>query len=111
MRHILPLFALVALGWLAACSTPESRIAGSRAAFEQFPADVQQKIRAGQVDVGFTQEMVLLSLGEPARKFMRKSESGEVEVWGYHDNRPQFSFGIGLGSGGRNSAVGGGLAV
>ena len=111
MRPILPLIALVSLGLLAACSTPESRIAGSRVAFEQFPADVQQKIRAGQVDVGFTPEMVLMSLGEPARKFTRKTESGEVEVWGYHDNRPQFSFGLGLGSGGRNSAVGGGVAV
>ena len=111
MRHIPPFFALVSFLLLAACSTPESRIAGSQAAFAQFPAEVQQKIRAGQVDVGFTPEMVLLALGEPARRFTRKTESGEVEVWGYHDNAPQFSFGIGIGGGGRRSGVGGGMAV
>jgi hypothetical protein len=105
------LFTLVSLALLTACSTPDSRIAVKRTAFEQFPADVQQKIRAGQIDVGFTDEMVLMALGEPARKFTRKTEAGDTEVWGYHDNKPRFSFGIGVGSGGRHSAVGGGVEM
>ncbi len=111
MRALSQIIALIPLALLAACSTPESRIADHRIAFEKYPAEVQQKIRAGQVDVGFTQEMVLMSLGEPDRKFTRKTEAGEVEVWGYHDNNPQFSFAFGLGSGGRHSSMGGGVEM
>jgi len=111
MRRLQTYLALVSLALLASCATPESRIAGSRAAFEKFPADVQHKIRAGQVDVGFSKEMVQMALGEPDRTFTRKTEAGDTEVWGYHDSSPRFSFGLGIGGGGRRSAVGGGLAV
>jgi hypothetical protein len=83
---------------LTACSTPQSRIEQNRAAFEKYPADVQQKISAGHVDIGFTPDMVLMALGDPAKKWNVKSDKGETEVWSYHDNAPQFSFGIGVGS-------------
>ena len=52
-----------------------------------------------------------MALGEPARKFTRTTDRGELEVWGYHDNTPQFSFGLGFASGGRGSAMGGGVGV
>jgi len=106
--RILP-FVLLAL--LTACSTPDTRIADKRTVFDQYSPEVQQKIRAGQVDVGFTKDMVLMSLGEPARIFTRKTEAGDTDVWGYHDNTPRISFGIGLGSGGRRSSVGGGVEM
>ena len=105
------IFALVSLAVLAGCSTPDSRIADKRSAFDQYPAGVQQKIRAGQVDVGFTKEMVVLALGEPERRFTRKTEAGDTEVWGYHDHKPKFSFGLGIASGGYHSGVGGAVAV
>ena len=112
MRLLAPTLAFAAALFLAACSsTPESRIADNSAAFARFSPDVQQKIRAGRVDVGFTAEMVKLALGEPARVFMRQSEAGDTEVWIYHDNGPQFSFGLGVGSGGRHSAVGAGVGM
>jgi hypothetical protein len=113
MRVLTPILALLLLALLPACSTPESRIADHRLAFEKYPADVQQKIRAGQVDVGFTQEMVQMALGKYDRRYTRNTTTGEVEVWSYHDNSPQFSFGIGVGSGGyhRGTAVGGGVAM
>lgn len=103
--------ALLTLALLAACSSPESRIASRRGVFDQFPAEVQAKIRAGQVGVGFTTEMVQLALGEPDRKFTRKTEGGDTEVWGYRSSSPRFSLGLGIGTGGRHSAVGGGIAV
>ncbi len=96
---------------LAACSTPDSRIAKHRAFFDQLPAGTQQKIRAGQVEVGFTPEMVRLALGEPDRVYTRQSDQGDTEVWGYQDHGPQFSIGVGMGTGGRHSSVGGGMAV
>ena len=114
LTHILGQFlALILLVLLTACSTPETRIAGNHAAFDKFPADVQQKIRAGQVAVGFTQEMVLLALGKADRTYVRQDGAGDTVVWSYHDNSPQFSFGIGVGSGGYHSgtAVGGGVAM
>ncbi len=113
MRPILILCSLLSFALLSACSTPDSRIAKGQAAFDKFPAEVQQKVRTGQVDVGFTPEMVLMALGKPDRSFVRKTEAGDTEVWGYHDNTPRFSFGVGVGSGGYHSgtAVGGGVAM
>jgi len=107
--NFIPLLML--LGLLTSCATPESRIADHRSAFEQFSPEIQQKIRTGQVDVGFTPEMVVMALGEPARKFTRKTERGDTEVWSYHDDSPKFSFGLGVGSGNRGSSIGGGVGV
>jgi hypothetical protein len=103
--------AISTLVFCAACSTPQSRIAKDQAAFDRFPVDMLEKIRAGRVDVGFTPEMVRMALGEPDRQFARKTGAGDTEVWSYHDNRPRFSFGFGIGGGGRHSAVGGGMAM
>lgn len=110
-RSLAPLIALAACLLVAACSTPESRIASNRAAFDRFSPQAQQKIQAGQIDVGFSPEMVLIALGEPARKFVRKSSTGDTEVWVYHNNTPQISIGIGGVSGGHHSAVGGGVGL
>ncbi len=111
MRLVPTLFAGAALALLAGCSTPGSRIAGHQAEFDRLPAAAQQQIRAGEVDIGFTPEMVRLALGEPDRVFTRRTEKGDIEVWGYQDHGPQFSIGIGVGSGGRHSSVGGGVAM
>ncbi len=111
--HILRLACcLAAAAFLSACSsTPDSRITKSESAFNQYPADVQQKIRAGEVDIGFTPEMVHLALGEPSREFNRQTETGTVELWVYHDKGPRFSFGIGVGSFGRHSATSVGVST
>ncbi len=104
-----PLLLLLALGlsvFLAACSsTPEDRIAKNSALFDTLPPPVRQKIRAGEVDLGFTPEMVRLALGEPTRVFSRQTEAGAAELWVYHNNGPRFSFGVGVGSFGRHSAT------
>ena len=110
MRHFLfPGLLLVAL--LSACSTPQSRIDSNRAVFDKFPAEVQEKIRAGRVDIGFTPEMVRLALGEPARQLTSKTEAGVAEVWIYTDDKPQFSFGFGVGSVGHHGGAGLGVGT
>ncbi len=111
MRVFNPILVLLPLALLAACSSPESRIAGQRLAFEKYPAAVQQKIRAGQVDVGFTPDMVLLAYGEPDRKIARQTVAGQDEVWVYNRRGSHFSFGFGLASGGRHSSMGGGVGM
>jgi hypothetical protein len=108
--RLLPV-TLLAVLLLAACSTPASRIEGHRAAFDRYPPAVQEKIRAGRIDLGFTPEMVTLALGEPLRKLTRSTPEGEAEVWVYGDGEPRFSFGIGMAGGGGHTGVGGGVAV
>jgi len=112
MRPLATLLVLAAVTLLAACaSTPESRIADHYGVFAEFPPDVRQKIRAGQVDLGFTPEMVQLALGKPARQFTSKNENGEAETWVYHKTGPRFGFGFGVASFGRHSATSVGVAT
>jgi hypothetical protein len=113
MRPIASALCLASVVLLTACSsTPDSRIAKNLSAFSGYPAAVQQKIRAGEVDVGFTPEMVRLALGEPTRQFNRQTQAGSAEVWVYHDNGPRFSFGVGVGGAvGRHSSAGVGLST
>ena len=97
---------------LAACSsTPQQRIDKNQAQFSSFSPAMQQKIREGKVDVGFTAEMVKLSLGDPARTFTRSTAEGTVEVWVYTKTGPRFSFGLGVGSYGGGSGVSTGVGV
>jgi hypothetical protein len=105
MRPLRLVLCLASVALLAACSsTPEQRISRNAALFDTYPPQIRQKIRAGEVDIGFTHEMVRLALGEPTRQFHRQTETGAVELWVYHDNGPRFSFGVGIGSYGRHSA-------
>lgn len=112
MRHFPRLLALALVALLAACSsTPSSRVAQNRAAFEKYPPAIRVKILEGTVEVGFTPAMVRLALGEPARVFSRQADSGNTEVWVYHHHSPQFSVGLGFGSYGRHSASSVGVAT
>jgi hypothetical protein len=95
----------------AGCSTTTSRIDKNQTAFAAASPDVQAKIRAGHVDVGFTIEQVMMALGEPDRRFTRTTEKGVAEVWAYADHGPAFSFGMGVGGGGGSTSVGTGVMV
>jgi uncharacterized membrane protein YgcG len=105
------LAVLLAATLLAACASPGSRIRQNEGVYNSYPPAVQEKIRAGQVDIGFTQDMVNLALGEPDRKFSRTSAEGNSEVWAWHDSKPMFSFGVGGGSFGGGGFGGGGVGV
>ena len=104
-----PVFVLVCALAVAGCSTPASRIEKNSAAFAGLPPAAQAKIRAGEIEVGYTPEMVAMALGRADRIYRRQSAEGETEVWAYADKSPTFGFGIGIGGGGRHS--GGGVAV
>lgn len=109
--RILSLIGLaVILSVLSACSSPDSRIGSQQALFDQYPTDVQQKIRAGQIAIGFTPDMVKMALGKPARTFTRRTDKGDAEIWSYDRSGPRFSVGLGVSSGGY-SGVGGGVGM
>ena len=103
--------AVGVVGLLAGCSTVDSRVKEHEVAFNTRPADVQQKVRDKQVDVGFTPDMVLVALGDPARKVTRTTAQGQGEVWLYEDKSPKFSIGLGVGSMRGGTGVGGGVTV
>lgn len=86
----------------AACSSPARRIERNKALFNTFPEPAQEKIKRGEIDIGFTPDMVLVALGKPSRKYSRKTGTGEQEVWVYGSERgatPAIGYGLGFGSG------------
>lgn len=102
---------LFGLAALAGCSTVDSRIGKNQAKFQTWPSEIQQKVRAGQVELGFTTEQVWTALGEPDRKYTRTTMQGVSEVWAYENHGPRFSFGLGVGEASRSSAYGAGVGV
>ena len=108
-RPFIFLALLVAL--LAGCQSLDSRIRESQPQFSAWPADVQAKIRAGKIDVGFTPPQVLVALGEADRKYTRTTTRGTAEVWAYLGGKGGFSLGLGMGSYGGSSAYGAGVGI
>jgi hypothetical protein len=58
---------------------------------------VQAKIRAGDIAVGFTPEMVQMAWGEPYRKDQVTGEDYAAEVWTWARRVPGVGFGMGTG--------------
>lgn len=109
-QTLLPVMVMLGAFAMAGCqSTPEKRIAKEQEVFAAMPADVQAKIRAGQVEVGFTPTQVTLAKGKPDRVGKRTTAAGEEEVWTYERKKSGFGFGLGVGGGSGN--MGGGVGV
>jgi hypothetical protein len=97
---------------LGACSTIGSRIKQNQALFDGYPPEVQDKILAGNIEVGFTPEMVEMAWGEPYRKDQVTGEDYAAEVWTWTRSVP--GVGVGLGTGGYyggNVGIGTGVLV
>ncbi len=108
-----PLLSALALALVlaAGCASTDSRIKKNQALFDSYPSDVQQQIRTGDIRVGFTPDMVRMSLGDPARTYTRTTAQGSAEVWSYDDDKPAISLGLGVGSMRGGTGVGGGVVV
>ena len=95
----------------AGCSTVGSRVKDHQSSFQTWPADVQEKVRAGKIEMGYSMEMVEVALGKPERVASRTTSTGQSDVWIYADKGPKFSIGLGLGSARGSTAMGGGVTV
>lgn len=104
------LAGLLVLGF-AGCSTVDSRIKDNASVFNSLSPETQQKIRSGQVELGYTPEMVTMALGKPDRSYTRTNEKGTSEIWAYRDKKPTMSFGFGIGGGGGGTHVGSGIGI
>lgn len=73
----------VLAGCISAQQIREMRIRNNQELFNTFTADNQEKVRAGQIDIGFSQDMVQMAWGAPDRIYMRTSAAGTATVWSY----------------------------
>lgn len=82
-----PFFLQIAMVCLllaaAGCATPESRIKKNPELFNSLPPEVQQNVRQGKIDLGYSKDAVTLALGKPDREYTRRSAAGQKEVWSY----------------------------
>lgn len=84
-------FTLPLLLLAAGCvSTPADRIAKHPELFASLPPADQDRIRQGQIELGFTPDMVRLALGEPDRHMVRRAVEGNAEIWFYVETAPQY---------------------
>lgn len=101
---------------LAGCrSGPSARIDRNPEVFAGFPEEVQANVRAGEIDMGYTEEMVAMALGDPDRVVNRRADGTEERVWIYTRARRSVGLSIGTafgsGSGGRTTGVGAGVGT
>lgn len=90
-------FAALALLFAACGTTKSQRIQQNEALFNTYTPAERQMIRTGQVAVGFDQDMVRMSLGDPSRESTVDTAGGKQIVWEYRQLKP--SLGVGLGGG------------
>lgn len=86
-NRLRPLAVLTIIFSLTGCIDPQSfrnrRIARNQDVFNSFSSDIQAKVRAGQIDIGFSQEMVYIAWGKADLVYTRITKQGEVTVWAY----------------------------
>lgn len=110
--RLLPVLVVIAL--LAGCATtPADRIEREPAVFARLPVEMQERVRAGQVEIGDPVEAVRLALGEPVQRLNRRTAEGEAEVWVYgrRVGEPRWRFSVGVGGGAGHTAMGAGVGI
>ena len=80
--HIV-LSAFVFASLVCGCGTTASRIKKNSKAFDSFPEEVQEKVRKGKVEIGYTKDMAYIALGDPDNRYIRTTSDGDREVWAY----------------------------
>jgi hypothetical protein len=74
-------------GCMSAQYLRDRRIAENIELFNSYTPDIQEQIRLGQVNLGFSEDMVGLAWGAPDRMYVRTTERGEETVWIYSSRR------------------------
>jgi hypothetical protein len=104
---------LAVLLFAACATTPDTRARRQADLFASYPEEVQANLLAGQVDLGYTMDMVEIAFGAPTQRSVRRTELGEQQVWTYGRSRPGVGLSIGVGGfgGSGRTSVGGGVSV
>lgn len=96
---------------LSACSTTGSRIKQQQALFDSYPPATQAAIRNGEIQVGFTTDMVYMALGKASHTATQATTDGTLTTLSYSKKRPGLGFSIGGGNFGGSTSIGGGVGV
>lgn len=88
-RTIALLFVLLLLlaGCMSVQEMRDKRINENLDVFNDFPLEIQDQIIRGEIEIGFSKDMVRLAWGPPAEVFARMTEKGEATVWRYTEIR------------------------
>jgi hypothetical protein len=84
-KQILSVFFVIVALMMVGCSTPASRIKKNPDLFASFLPEVQENVRKGVIEVGYTKGMVYLAFGRPSGIYERKTEAETTEIWSYTD--------------------------
>ena len=63
----------------------ERRISKNQQIFDSYPLAIQEKLRKGQIEIGYEDDMVGIALGHPDRSYRRRDAEGETIIWIYLD--------------------------
>jgi len=74
---------MMAVALFSGCSTPDARIKRSPEVFASLTPEQQALVKEGKVAIGFSEDAVLLAVGEPSRKWSRTEAAGVSELWSY----------------------------
>lgn len=112
MKHICTYTLVLLTLLLAGCaSSSNSRVSQNQAQFNSYTPGEQAMIKAGQVAVGFDQDMTRMALGDPSRETTIDAAGGKQIVWEYRQLKPSLGVSLGGGIGTRGSGVGIGTGV
>lgn len=75
--------AALAFGLLSACSTFASRSHEKAALFATLDATTQARLKAGNIQIGDTPEMVYIAIGKPDEKKEKITAAGIAGIWIY----------------------------
>ena len=91
-RSILIPFAVAAAfgSLLSGCSTFQSRARERSETFESLPPAEQQRLKRGTINVGDTQDMVYIALGNPEEKRDVSTADGTSQTWIYRTYWQQY---------------------
>ena len=74
---------VLALAALVGCSTFERRAKEKEAAFQTLDATTQARLKARQIEVGDSQDMVYIALGAPDEKREQVTQDSRTTTWVY----------------------------
>ena len=83
-RPILRFILTAAIAFLTGCQTVNDRIREKPDAFARVDKATQDKIKQGIIDLGYTEDLVYITLGVPDQKRESVTASGRTVTWIYN---------------------------
>ena len=77
----------LALFLISGCKSAQQirkqRIEQNQQIFTTYSTDIQEQIRQGQIDLGFSEQMTEMAWGSPDRIYTRLTKDGLLTIWTY----------------------------